>query len=87
MTIPNLDCDASLDLMAFWQRYQAGRNYLELIPQGGKGSKRAVANLANYASNLHTARTCRLRGEIGTAQMYESICERIYKNLPERFRW
>ncbi len=81
----NLDCDAggAPYLMAFWFRYQGGQGYRELFPAGGKGTKRATADLANYASNKATAMSCRLRGDINTAVMYEDICDRIYARLPD----
>lgn len=85
----NLDCDFtdSSDLMAFWYKHQRGQNAREIFPDGGKGTRRAVADLANYASNLATARQCRARGDISTAQAYEGICQRIYEKLPAFARW
>ena len=83
--IPNLD--HSDDLMTFWAHYQRGRNYRELFPDGGKGTKRATANLACYASNKHAAIHCREHGDVKNALMYESICDRIYNELPESARW
>jgi hypothetical protein len=84
---PNLDCMPDGELMTFWAKHQNGRAYRLLFPQGGKGTKRAAADLANYASNLATARSCRGRGDIVTAQMYEGVCERIYTGLPTFARW
>ena len=80
----NLDCHSQGDdyLMSFWAHYQRGRNHKELFPQGGKGTSRATADLACYASNAATARTCRLRGDIETALMYERIADGIYTRLP-----
>ncbi len=85
--VPNLDDDASIDLMAFWKRHQNGRAYLALFPQGGKGTKKATADLANYASNKHAARYCRISGDIQSAQIYENICQRLYDGLPESAQW
>jgi hypothetical protein len=84
---PNLDCQSSDDLMAFWLRHQRGRKVRELFPAGGKGTRRATADLANYASNKATAQDCRLRGDIKAALIYEGICDRIYDRLPEFARW
>lgn len=86
-TIPNLDCESHADLMAFWAKHQNGRNARELFPNGGKGSRLATANLANYASNKATAMHCRINGDINSALMYESICDRIYAKLPESAKW
>jgi hypothetical protein len=51
------------------------------------GVLRVVKDLKHYAWNLITARACRGRGEIATAQRYERICESIYNDLPEYARW
>lgn len=85
----NLDCmiGGADSLMSFWQWHQNGRRYRLLFPEGGKGTKRAAAGLANYASNKATAMRCRARGDIASAQMYENICERIYVGLPESAKW
>lgn len=85
--VPNLDCEASADLMAFWKKHQRGLRYLDLFPSGGRGSKSATADLANYASNKATAQQCRLRGDIRSAAMYEDIADRIYESLPEFAKW
>jgi hypothetical protein len=73
--------------MAFWQHHQNGRRYRDLFPQGGKDTKRATGDLANYASNLHTAQQCRSRGDIASALAYEEICESIYAALPGFAKW
>jgi hypothetical protein len=83
----NLDAMDSTDLMPFWSKYQSGRNYKDIFPFGGKGTKRATADLANYASNKYAAMFARKRGDITTAQMYEKICESIYGDLPDFARW
>jgi hypothetical protein len=86
--VPNLDCfTCATELMEFWNKHQNGRNYRALFPTGGAGTKRATADLANYASNTAAARGCRLRGDINSALMYEGIAERIYGNLPTFAQW
>lgn len=84
---PNLDALSADELMAFWMRYQSGRQYRELFPVQVPGRKRATADLANYASNKATAIGCRLRGDISTALMYEDIADRIYAGLPTWSKW
>ncbi len=83
----NLDAMSPDDLMDFWAKHQGGRAYRALAPQGGKGAKRAAADLANYASNKATAMRCRLKGEIQTAQNYERIADAIYNQLPASAKW
>lgn len=85
--VPNLDGQTPADLLEFWHRHNRGRKVRELFPTGGKGSRRATADLANYASNKATAMQCRLRGDIAVALSYETICDRIYSELPEGAQW
>lgn len=87
MTVPNLDAMSSDELLQFWLTHQRGRNYRELFPNGGKGTKSATWQLAHYASNRATAMSCRLRGEILAATVYEGILDRIYRELPEWAKW
>lgn len=84
---PNLDAMFPDDLRNFWFHHQRGRNYLELFPHGGKGTRGATADLANYAANKATAMECRQRGEIDRARMYEDIADRIYNGLPSWAKW
>lgn len=83
----NLDCVSAEELWAFWREHSGGRAYRVLFPAGGTGTKRATADLACYASNKATAMSCRLRGDIQAAQMYEGICDRIYRKLPGFAAW
>jgi hypothetical protein len=85
--VPNLDAVPADELMRFWNNYQSGRNATSMFPAKPKGYKSATGDLANYASNKATAMQCRIRGEIDTALMYESICDRIYAKLPEYAKW
>jgi hypothetical protein len=85
--VPNLDAMPASEVWNFWRKHQAGRNYRKLFPKGGRGTKRAAANLAHYAANKGTAMNCRLRGEIQSALMYEGIAERIYAALPSFAQW
>lgn len=84
---PNLDAMTSDDLMTFWAKHQRGRRYLDLFCEGGRGTKIATADLANYASNKSIAMQCRVRGDIPSALMYEDIADRIYNNLSAFARW
>lgn len=82
-TVPNLDSMQSDELMEFWMRHQRGRGYKLLFPTGGKGTRIATGDLAAYAANAATARSCRLRGDIRAALIYERICDNIYSDLPD----
>lgn len=86
--IPNLDAMEPDDLMEFWARHQRGRNIKAIFPEGrAKGTSSAVAHLASYAANKATAISCRLRGDIQSALMYEGFADASYKKLPEWSRW
>jgi hypothetical protein len=85
--VPNFDAMEPHELMAFWQAHQNGRRFAELFPGRPAGTRRAVADLANYAANKATAIACRMRGDIQTALQYEDICDRIYNDLPAFARW
>ena len=85
--VPNLDATTINELMAFWMRHQGGRQARSLFRDGGVGTRKATGALANYASNKATAMSCRLRGDINSALMYEGIADRIYDHLPEWARW
>jgi hypothetical protein len=89
--VPNLDAMSRDDLMSFWLKYhRPGRKaVVELFPdrKPRDGSYQAVVDLACYASNKATAMSCRLRGDINSAMMYEGIADRIYDGLPEIARW
>lgn len=80
----NLDCEIDTEYLgSFWAHYQRGRNTKELFPNGGKGTRNATADLANYAINKSEAMACRMRGDITAATVYEDICDRIYGELPD----
>lgn len=88
-TVPNLDCMPHDDLMTFWSRYHRAtrKDAQALIGDNRKGYTGLAADLANYACNKATAVSCRLRGDITAAQLYETVCENIYTRLPEDLRW
>lgn len=83
----NLDCLERVELMKFWRDYAGATNAARLFPNKQSGYKRATADLANYAANKATAMLCRERGEVESAQTYEGICDRIYRNLPDFAKW
>lgn len=85
--VPNLDAMSADDLMKFWFKHQRGWKRTELFPAGGKGTQHATALLSAYASNKATAITCRERGDIEAAMIYEGIADRIYGELPDFARW
>jgi hypothetical protein len=85
--VPNIDAMEQADLMRFWNRHQRGIDSRAMFPDGGKGTKTATADLANYAANKAAAISCRTSGNIQAALVYEGICERIYERLPVWARW
>jgi hypothetical protein len=88
--LKNLDAMTPEDLWAFWGTFKKGAkrsNCATLIGDKRKGYTTLANDLACYASNKATAIKCRLDGCIDSALIYESICERIYNNLPIDLRW
>lgn len=87
---PNLDAMADDDLEAFAVKYEraARRKHARVMfPEAERGHVRALESLGHYARNLLTVRQCRIRGDIISAQNYETICEGIYTRLPAFARW
>lgn len=84
--VPNLDAMTHDELMTFWMAHQRGRGR-KALGLSGKGSMNTTGNLACYASNKATAMSCRLRGDITAAQVYEQICDGLYKLIPAHVRW
>lgn len=87
--IPNLDAMTEEDLMAFWKRYSrpTRKDAEALIGDRRKGFTTVAGSLAGYASNKATAMRCRKNGDVLAAQVYETICENIYNDLPFGLRW
>jgi hypothetical protein len=87
--VPNLDAMARLECFRFWSDNHMGRRNraARFFPDKPRGYVRALRDLCNYASNKSAAMLCRERGDIAGAQIYESICERIYSGLPPFARW
>jgi hypothetical protein len=58
----------------------SGRALANRLGFRGKNAAKAATALSCYAWNKVTAIDCRMRGKIETAQRYEAICDRIYRN-------
>jgi hypothetical protein len=72
-------CSDELDELATMTRGIRPRKVARhLFPNERKGAERAVRDLNNYAHNKMTARACRKRGDIETAQMYDEDSRRAY---------
>jgi hypothetical protein len=80
------------DLMAFRQMTDgenpvvAARKFFGEPPYQ-HGYVRVFKDLGAYACNKAIALGLRSDGQIGNAQKYERICERIYRNLPAWAKW
>ena len=88
----NLDGENRDDLMEFWKWGGASGSTLHraaraIFPDRPQGYVSATGDLRGYAANKATAIACRESGDIEAALVYESICERIYNELPEWARW
>lgn len=86
----NLDGMNIDELWEFWTKANSVRPISlarELFPAKPRNYVRVTKDLGDYAANKATAMKCRLDGSIQTALMYESIADRIYKQLPEWAKW
>jgi hypothetical protein len=84
----NLDCMDTTDLWSFSRQWRnAPRAMVQSLIGKHPGYTQTIRDLCNYAENKATAQMCRARGDIGTAQIYETICDGIYKRLPQSVRW
>lgn len=82
----NLDAETPDDLWKFASELggvRPIRGARMLFPNRPRGYVRAAVSLRCYAENKATAIACRLRGDIPAAQIYETICDRIYDSLPD----
>jgi hypothetical protein len=77
------------DLMSFWARYhRPSRKDAELlIGDRRKGFTTIASSLANYACNKAVAMSCRLKGDMQAAAIYETHCDMIYDRLPFDIKW
>ena len=88
MTVPNLDCEISTNsLWRFWRNSSSRQFARELFPDRPKGYCTVTRDLGHYACNKAVAMDRRLNGEIDAALIYESICDRIYIDLPHWAKW
>lgn len=83
----NLDDMDPQELWSFWKAAQTRAKARELFPDRPLGYCRTTRLLGNYACNKAVAIKLRREGNIARAQAYESICERLYSDLPAYARW
>ena len=77
---------------ALWVFWELVHNHpkklaVRLFPTKPRGYVTATVDLSHYACNKSVAINERLKGNIQVAQVYEKICENIYKILPDFARW
>jgi hypothetical protein len=75
----NLDDEAELELFLDTHELVRGVALAHRLGFRGRRCKRAADALMNYAQNKRAARSCRFKGRVATAQQYEDICDRIYR--------
>lgn len=74
----NLDDEVECETFIKLHGTQKGQGLANRLGFKGKGAWDAADALMNYAWNKKTAIGLRKKGEIETAQKYESICDKIY---------
>ena len=57
------------------------------FPDRPRGYVAATCTLEQYAANKATAMKLRAEGNVATAMVYEAICDRLYRQLPEFAKW
>ncbi len=84
MALPRFDKMSADQLMEFWSKTnRSGRKFAaELFPSKPKGYVTAMRQLGNYASNLATARSSVRRRDRQAAEIYYSIADKIWDDLP-----
>lgn len=85
----NLD---GIDVDELWALHERLRQHLvtearRLFPDCPPGYVAAARTLRNYAANKATAMKLRAEGKISAAMTYETICDRLYQELPDFARW
>ena len=88
MNTPNLDACDQAERIAFCDAFPVAGIVprtlaARLFPDKPAGYVRAAGMLRDYAWNKRVAHDCRARGDIIAAQVYEHICDRIYRRLPD----
>lgn len=87
---PNLDAQSASDLGRAWflfQQVDTTHAARIMFPSKPKGYMKATRDLGSYAINLSTAKSCREKGNITAAGIYEKIAEQIFEGLPPFARW
>lgn len=87
--VPNLDGMSEDDLWAFWNRYRrpSRKDAERLIGDRRKGFTIIAMNLAHYACNRAVAMSCRAKGHIQAAEIYEQHTQLSYDRLPFDIKW
>lgn len=63
------------------------RKARELFPDKPERYVETTKRLSGYAANKAIAQQLRIAGKIDTAMIYETICDRIYRELPGYAKW
>lgn len=92
-TIPrlsDLDTMGRDELMNFWMRFQnrcKRSDAAAIVGDKRHGYTTISARLGAYAANRAAALGCRADGNEQGAEVYEIICESIFRRLPADLRW
>ncbi len=86
----NVNLDDEEEVRAFIAKHGTckGRRLANQLGLTGKGADSLATSLSCFAWNRLTAMNLRLAGNIARAQVYEDICDRIYKrDLTGKVSW
>jgi hypothetical protein len=62
-------------------------NLDEFTTEGLKELRSSIKNYGLYITYKIKARKARKAGSIRTAIIYEDICDKLYKTIPEELKW
>lgn len=85
---PNLDCMNIDELTDFFRETVKPNNKVikfarKYFPSRRSSYVSVVRLLGTYASSKKTAMKMRADGRIKVAEMYEEVCDRVYRQLPD----
>ena len=87
MSVPNLDRMEPYDLYVFFEHHRNGYAWRELFPEGGKGTRAATADLANYALTRQAYLRASERQDRRAAEQYEQMSKHTLERIPAWAMW
>lgn len=87
MNVPNIDCMSLSPGPLRLYAMKLSRRLRRLSPRRRAVIEATYNLLILYSRTKADAMECRLAGNIPQAMHLEDVCDRIYRQLPEKARW